>query len=360
MEGNISMQVYLLYGGKSAEHEISLSTAFQITQAIYYQYYSVIPIYITRTGTWLQGQTITEPAKFADNLRLEEADKKVQAINEHENSKGIKFLPNGFNVEDSVVFPVLHGPNGEDGTVQGLLETLNIPYVGNSVLASAIGNDKIMSKLLFKQAGIPVVPFEAIDAQAWKHDSESVIARCEGELLYPMYVKPASLGSGIGVTQATDVAELKNAIDDAFLLGSRVIVERGIAAREIEIGLLGNEEIATSVPGEILSFDDVYDRKLAMKEDHEARIPVELDDELLNKLVDFSKRAFAVIDGSGLARCDFFISANQDIYLNEITTMPGFYKNAMYPRLWEAVGLSYSDLIEELLQLALKKNQASN
>ncbi|MHC9532195.1 D-alanine--D-alanine ligase family protein [Dellaglioa sp. L3N] len=354
------MRVYLLYGGKSAEHEVSLSTAFQITQAIYYQYYSVVPVYITRTGKWLKGQTLTEPVKFADNLRLEEADEKNQATNEHENSKGTAFLPNGFNPEDSVVFPVLHGPNGEDGTVQGLLETLDIPYVGNSVLASAIGNDKIMSKLLFKQAGIPVVPFEAIDAQAWKNNASSVIARCEGELLYPMYVKPASLGSGIGVTKATDSLELRKAIDKAFEFGSRVIVERGIVAREIEIGLLGNEEIATSVPGEVLSFDHIYDRKLTMREDHDAEIPVELDEELLAKVVDFAKRAFAVIDGSGLARCDFFISANKDIYINEITTMPGFYKNAMYPRLWEAVGLSYSNLIEELLQLALKKNQANN
>ncbi|WP_409021594.1 D-alanine--D-alanine ligase family protein [Dellaglioa sp. P0083] len=354
------MRVYLLYGGKSAEHEISLSTAFQITQAIYYQYYSVIPVYITKTGDWLQGQTLNEPVKFVDNLRLREADEKRQATNNHENSTGIKFLPNGFDPEDSVVFPVLHGPNGEDGTVQGLLETLNIPYVGNSVLASAVGNDKIMSKLLFKQAGIPVVPFQAIDAQSWENNTASVIARCEGELLYPMYVKPSNLGSGIGVTQVNNSVELQYAIDNAFELGPRVIVERGIVAREIEIGLLGNEEIATSVPGEILSFDDVYDRKLAMKEDHEARIPVELDEELLAKIVSFSKTAFAVIDGSGLARCDFFISANQDIYLNEITTMPGFYKNAMYPRLWEAVGLSYSDLIEELLQLALKKNQANN
>lgn len=351
------MKVFLIYGGKSAEHDISILTAHSIVKEIYYNYYDVIPVYITREGDWLQGETLTSPVEHSEMLRLKESDKKEMAVAEAEISCGVKISPSDIQSEDAVIFPVLHGPNGEDGTVQGLFEVLNMPYVGCGVLASAAGMDKITSKQLFQQAGLPQVPYVPVFIYDWKHQPEVIFLRCEGSLIYPMYIKPANMGSSVGISKATNREELIEAIDKAFLYDRRVVVEQGVEAREIEIAILGNSDIHASVPGEIVKLKDFYDYdEKYINGGTELQIPADLSEELVEKLQSYAMEAFRALDGSGLSRCDFFVTSGNEIYLNELNTLPGFTKFSMYPLLWEYTGLKYSDLVEELIQLALKRH----
>jgi D-alanine-D-alanine ligase len=230
------MKIYLIYGGKSAEHDISILTAHSIIKAIYFNYYEVVPVYITKAGAWIQGQSLSEPVAFSENLYLEPGSERRFADSQDGKSYGELISPADIQSEDAVIFPVLHGPNGEDGTVQGLFEVLNMPYVGCGVLASASGMDKIVSKHLFQQAGLPQVPYVAVTRNDWKNDREKIFIQCEGSLIYPMYIKPANMGSSVGISKATNLEELTAAIETAFRYDRRVVVEQGIEAREIEIG----------------------------------------------------------------------------------------------------------------------------
>lgn len=350
------MKVFLIYGGKSAEHDISILTAHSIVKEIYYNYYDVIPVYITRDGVWIQGETLTEPVKHSEFLRLTAGETKQMATEEGQPSTGIAISPAAIKTEDAVVFPVLHGPNGEDGTVQGLFEVLDMPYVGCGVLASAAGMDKIVSKQLFQQAGLPQVPYVPVTKFDWENNKEEIFKRCEGSLIYPMFVKPANMGSSVGISKATDATELVAAIEKAFEYDSRVVVEQGIEAREVEVAILGNADVHASVPGEIVKKVDFYDyEEKYINNTVELNIPAVLPDELVEKLQEYAAIAFRALDGSGLSRCDFFVTSNNEIYINEVNTMPGFTQFSMYPLLWEHAGLKYSDLVEELIQLALKR-----
>ncbi|EST90182.1 D-alanine--D-alanine ligase [Vagococcus lutrae] len=340
------MKIIALYGGQSAEHEISILTAYSMLQAFYYNYYQVQLVYITREGQLLKGPLLTEAPKLEEDLHLTV-----------DNAETISFCD--LVEEDTLVFPMLHGPNGEDGKIQGMLETLNMPYVGAGVLASACAMDKIMTKLVLQQIGIPQLPFVAVTKNDWRKDQEEVFRHCEGSLVYPMFVKPANLGSSVGISKAENQEELKASIDLALQYDHRVVVEQGIEAREIEIAVLGNEEVRTTLAGEIVKTVDFYDYDAKyINNDVTLQIPADIPEEIHEQARAYAEKAYLALDGSGLSRCDFFLTNNHDLFLNELNTMPGFTPFSMYPLLWQEMGLKYGDLIEELIQLGLMRHQA--
>ncbi|HLQ74839.1 MAG TPA: D-alanine--D-alanine ligase [Alloiococcus sp.] len=340
------MNIFLIYGGKSAEHEVSIVSAYNIVKEINFEQHIVKPIYITREGKWVKGDDL----KTAEHINSQ-IDMIVS-----EDQPAFDF--NELRQEDAVAFPVLHGPNGEDGTVQGLFEVLDVPYVGCGVLASSTGMDKIISKALFEHAGIPQLPYVPVNQKRWKLDQDEVIQSIESELSYPMYVKPANMGSSVGISEAKDQNELRQAIVLAFEFDHRVVVEQGVIAREIEISILGNEDVNTSVPGELVKDIQFYDYESKYENNNVTlQIPANVDNNIITKLKDYAAKAFLAIDGSGLTRADFFVTENNEIYINEVNTFPGFTPISMYPKLWENTGLSYHDLIEELIQLGIKRHQ---
>lgn len=350
------MKVVVIYGGKSAEHDISILTAGSIIKEIYFEYYDVQPVYITKEGTWLKGEALKAPVAFDQALRLTEGLEARFATVEGEVSTGIRIQPSDIAGSDTVVFPILHGPNGEDGTIQGLFEILDLPYVGCGVLASANGMDKIASKHLFQQAGIPQVPFVPFVKADFKKSPEAIYNRIEGTLRYPVFVKPANMGSSVGVSKATNREELTTAIEEALKYDRRIVVEQGIDAREVEVAVLGNDEVNTSVVGEVVKQAGFYDyNEKYINNTTTLQIPAAIPEEVSAKIREYAETAFRAIDGSGLTRCDFFLTETQEVFINEVNTMPGFTQFSMYPKLWEAMGISYKDLVEELIRLALKR-----
>ena len=341
------MKITLLYGGQSAEHEVSILSAFSVLNAIYYDYYQVQLVYITKDGQWVKGPLLTQKPESQEVLHLtwEGEVKTGQIIN-----------PGAIKEEGTIVFPLLHGPNGEDGTIQGFLETLKMPYVGTGVLASACAMDKIMTKYVLQAGGIPQVPYVPVLAMQWKQNPQLIFEHCEGSLLYPMFVKPANMGSSVGISKAENREELEVALNEAFLYDTRVIIEQGIEAREIEVAVLGNEDVRTTMAGEIVKDVAFYDynskyidNKIVMQ------IPAQVPDEVQQKAQEYAKKAYTMLGGSGLSRCDFFLTNKNELFLNELNTMPGFTQFSMYPSLWEKMGLPYGDLIEELIQLGLNR-----
>lgn len=352
------MKITILYGGQSAEHDISILSTHNICQLIMYDVYSVQPIYITRDGQWIKGAEMEEPSQFAEQLRLVPAQVASWAEREDQESTGVLIQPGEIADGETIVFPVLHGPNGEDGTIQGFLEVLDLPYVGAGVAASAVGMDKIMSKHLFDQIGLPQVPYIAFADREWREERESLIAKCEGSLLYPLFVKPANLGSSVGISQVEDSSELEAAIEAALQYDSRIVVEQGIRAEECEVAILGNDDAHASVVGCLVKEADFYDYdEKYINNTVEIQIPGDIPEQIASQMQEYALEAYRAIDGTGLARVDFFLTANDDIYINEINTMPGFTQFSMYPSLWQHTGLDSRDLIEELLQLGLKRHQ---
>lgn len=337
----------LLYGGKSAEHEVSLSTAKAVTQALNFDEYEVHPIFITLEGEWLIGPQLTAPVETIDQLQFEAnkvPNNMIHFINAH--SK------NPFDV----IFPLLHGTNGEDGTVQGLLEVMNVPYVGNGVLASAAGMDKVIMKQLFEIAGLAQTPYTYFIRSEWENDQEGILAKCE-KLKAPLFVKPANLGSSVGISKAVTREELITAIKLAFRYDRKIIVEQGIAGREIEMGVLGNDKPKTSVAGEIKPVTEFYDYDSKYKDGSTALIiPAEIPDTVVGKMSEMAKAAFKILDCSGIVRADFFVTANEEVLINEVNTMPGFTPVSMYPLLWQHTGVSYPELINQLIGLALERH----
>lgn len=343
------MKIFLIYGGKSAEHDISILSAHSIVKEIYYDYYEVVPVYVTRDGQWLKGRPVTTveevPSEEAMRLNKDSLD-----------ARGTDFDFSELKEENSIAFPVLHGPNGEDGTIQGLFEVLDVPYVGAGVLASACGMDKSISKILFHSEGLPQVPYKKILKNEWDVEPENAIDKCQENMSYPMFVKPANLGSSVGISKAESRDQLLEAVNKAFQYDRLVIVEQGVDAREIEVAVLGNEDIHTSVPGELVKQQAFYDYESKyLNNEVVLQIPADLSDEIKVQLREYAARAFSSIQGSGLSRVDFFLTNENEIYLNEINTFPGFTQFSMYPRLWESTGLAYGDLIEELIQLGLQR-----
>ncbi|MEI5994610.1 D-alanine--D-alanine ligase [Candidatus Enterococcus mansonii] len=348
------MKITLLYGGRSEEHDVSILSAYSVLNAIYYNYYQVQLVFISKDGQWVKGPLLSEKPESKDILNLTWSDD--GEIDKWGEFTGKVIQPCDIQEEDTIVFPVLHGPNGEDGTIQGFLETIGMPYVGAGVLASANAMDKIMTKYLLQTAGIPQVPYVPVLKSNWKENPKKVFEQCEGSLIYPVFVKPANMGSSVGISKAENREELQNALEEAYRYDSRAIVEQGIEAREIEVAILGNEDVRTTQPGEIVKDVDFYDYNSKYIDNQiTMQIPAEVPDEVHQKAQEYAKKAYTILDGSGLSRCDFFLTSKNELFLNELNTMPGFTQFSMYPLLWENMGLKYSDLIEELIQLALNR-----
>ena len=336
----------LVHGGKSAEHEVSLSTARAVTQALDLNKYEVLPIYITVQGEWLKGEPLTAPVGEIEALRL----KSDQPQPDHIES----FLQGDM---PDVILPLLHGTNGEDGTVQGLFEVLNIPYAGNGVLASSAGMDKVVMKQLFAHAGLAQVAYVHFIRSEWKKHTEQLLDQMEAELVYPMFVKPANLGSSVGISKADDREALKQAIETALKFDRKIIVEQGIIAREIEMAVLGNDHPQVSVAGEISPTAEFYDYEAKYQDQTtELSIPAKVPDATAEHMKDMAIRAFKVLDCSGLVRADFFVTAEDEVLINEVNTLPGFTPTSMFPLLWQKSGLTYPELIDQLIELAIERH----
>lgn len=349
-------RVGVIFGGRSGEHEVSLASAQGIMNAIDRDKYEVVPIGITKSGHWLTGENIHEQLLKVAAGHPVLADQEADVEPSSENALTLPVSKTG---PLDVVFPVLHGPFGEDGTVQGFLELVGVPYVGAGVTASAVGMDKVICKNVFEAHGLPIVPYCVFLRRRWQTQPEVVIDRCEAELSYPMFVKPANLGSSVGIHKAKSQAELRAGLADAAQYDRKLVVEQGVEAREIEVSVLGNDNPIASVPGEVIASREFYSYA-AKYIDNSSKliIPAPLSAEQTKLAQELAVAAFKAIDGAGLARCDFLLEESTgSLYLNEVNTMPGFTPISMYPKLWEASGISYRELIDRLIELAIERHQ---
>ncbi len=354
-------RVAVLFGGRSAEHEISCISARSVIDALDPEQTEVIPVGISRDGRWhrLSGP----PALPTETGRMPEVTEGSGTEVELAAEAGSRELvaADGSREPIDVVFPVLHGPFGEDGTIQGLFELAGVPYVGAGVLGSAIGMAKDVQKQLFLQAGLPVGPFETTHEKDWEDDPESVEASAEA-LGYPLFTKPVNLGSSVGVSKVGSVAELAKGLEEAFRYARYALLEQAVeGAREIECAVLGNDEPVASVAGEIVpKGHDFYDYEAKYLDEDGAQllIPADLKPEVLEEVQRLSITAFRTTRCAGMARVDFFLLGEDELWLNEINTIPGFTSISMYPKLWEASGLPYAQLVERLLDLAVERHEA--
>ena len=354
------IRLALLYGGRSGEHDVSIASATSVMQAIDREKYDVLPVYLTPEGRWLPG---VEPVRLAagahpaaDTVALFSSDPQQPGLLPL--SEAEVQLRRAQSVD--VVFPLLHGTYGEDGTVQGLLELADVPYVGSGVLGSAAGMDKDVMKTLFAAAGLPVVPHLLVRRHEWERQPAAVRERVLQTLRLPVFVKPANLGSSVGISKVRDAAGLSEALDLACRYDRRVLVEQGLDCREFECSVLGNDEPQASVIGEIIPSREFYDYQAKYSDDEssELRIPADIDATLADNLRAMAVTAFQAVDAAGLARVDFFFETRTGkSYVNEINTLPGFTTISMYPKLWAAGGLSYAQLIDNLVRLAIERHQ---
>jgi D-alanine-D-alanine ligase len=345
----------LLYGGKSAEHKVSMQTAMAVIKALDLEKFDIHPIYITTEGQWVKGPQLTGPV---DNVKA------LEFKSEDAQSPTAALAPKVFNGNDNesqaldVIFPLLHGPNGEDGTVQGLLELLNLPYVGNGVLASAAGMDKVFMKNIFAQADLAQVAYVSFIRSEWEKEREASYLKVEDQLGYPCFVKPANLGSSVGISKCTNREELENAFIDAFQFDRKIIIEEGVVAREIEVGILGNDEPECSVAGEIIPKTEFYDYKAKYEDGDTALvIPADISDEVYDEIKEMAIRAYKALDCSGLVRADFFLTKEGKLLINEVNTMPGFTPFSMFPLLWKHTGVEYPELIKRLVDLGTERHK---
>lgn len=364
------VRVGLVYGGKSGEHEVSLQTALAVMKAFDYSKYELKPIYITKQGEWHAGGLLEAPLQEVAELQfgsssagagsgiaglltpaLDGFSEAAAAV-----SEGVEPGTNGLDV----VFPLLHGTFGEDGTIQGLLEMANLPYVGAGVLASAVGMDKIFMKKVFAHEGLPQCVYRYFNRTQWEKDPAYFIMEVEIALGYPCFVKPANLGSSVGISKANNREQLTEAIDNALRYDRKVIVEEFVDAREIEVAVLGNDEPQASVPGEIIPSNDFYDYQAKYVDGKSMmEIPARLPEETAEAVREMALRAFLAIDGSGLSRVDFFLrKSDGQLLINEVNTMPGFTPYSMYPLMWRESGVSYQELLDKLIELAIARHAA--
>jgi D-alanine-D-alanine ligase len=384
------IRVGILFGGRSGEHEVSLLSAASVLNAIDKEKYDVVPIGITKDGRWLTSEhaenlltgklvlesrhlragdpDITSPAAVL--ARGEAVVVPPEPVHRHtglvpfQTDAGLMRRASDRAINVDVIFPVLHGTFGEDGTIQGLLELADIPYVGAGVLGSAAGMDKDIMKSLFIAAGIPIVKHVTILRGAWQKDPKKVQKLVESKLVYPVFVKPANLGSSVGISKAHNRKELGPAIEEAAKFDRKIVIEQGVGgkkekAREIECSVLGNDEPEASVPGEIVPGKEFYDYTAKyVDEGSQLIIPAKLTKAETKKVQELAVAAFQAVDCSGLARVDFLMDPKtRKIFLNEINTMPGFTAISMYPKLWAASGLAYADLIDRLIQLGIERHE---
>lgn len=350
--------VGVFFGGRSGEHEISLLSARSILAALDREKYELVQIGIAKDGRWLSGEQVLEAFEAGDlgSLRpvtmLPEPDE--GALYWHEPDRPLEVC-----AQLQVAFPVLHGTYGEDGTVQGMLELADIPYVGGGVLASSAAMDKGLFKAVMRAWDIPVVDWVVLTAVDLETDFEAALEKAESLGPYPLFTKPANLGSSVGISRCKNRADLIEGLREAARYDRRVVIECGLEAREIEISVLGNERPQASVAGEIVPSDAFYSYKAKYQDDDsELIIPARIEADLMERARELAVRAYEAIDGAGMARVDFLLDRKTgELYLNEINTIPGFTKISMYPKLWEASGLSYPALLDRLIELALERHR---
>ncbi len=352
VEAEMGLKMALLYGGQSGEHEVSVMSAASVIQAIRGQM-EVAPIGITKEGQWIPGLS-PETLAQGGNWTVTGEDVPVE--------EGLIQNPAGFLLgslrrQVDLVFPLLHGPMGEDGTIQGLLELAGIPYIGAGVTASAIGMDKEMMKALFKQYALPIGDYLVYRRYEWENASEEIRKEIEDRLGYPCFVKPANSGSSVGISKAQNRTELDEAFKLAFTYDRKVLVEAFLDGQEVECGVLGNDQPEASVPGEIVPGAEFYDYEdKYVKNDAQLIIPARLTDTQRATVQELAVRAFKAIDCAGMARVNFFVLKRDGrIVVNEINTIPGFTMISMYPKLWAASGIPYPELIKRLAELALER-----
>lgn len=356
------LRVGLIFGGRSGEHEISFLSASSIIKAINKDKYTVVPIGITKEGRWispLDSELALQSGKI-------EGKSTVILLNDPSGNALIRTDDNqrfekSSNLEKiDIIFPILHGPYGEDGTIQGLLELANIPYVGSGVAASAISMDKDFMRIIFQQKNLPILKWMTIKRKEWQKNKEKILSLIQNDFEYPLFVKPANLGSSVGISKVHKKEELEKAIDLASSYDSKILIEEGLEdIREIECAVLGNDEPRASVVGEVRPAGEFYDyNSKYIDGGTQLIIPAELPGDVSKKVQEIALCAFKAVDAVGMARVDFFVSKKENkIYLNEINTIPGFTSVSMYPRLWMASGIPYPELIDRLIQLALERHQ---
>jgi D-alanine-D-alanine ligase len=373
------LRVGVIYGGRSGEHEVSVASAASIIKHLDRSRYEPVPIRIEKDGRWTladKAPTAISAADVIEHVRLEAArpvrpgreahlvahpgEDTVLAIERRASASNLD--PTGTatvtGVGLDVVFPVLHGPYGEDGTVQGLLELANVPYVGAGVLGSAVGMDKAVMKTLFIARNLPVGPYTVVLRPEWTADADAVSSRVTSDLRYPVFVKPANLGSSVGISKAKSEADLRNAMELALQFDRKIVIEAAIPdAREIECAVLGNDAPQASVPGEVIPSREFYDYEAKYLDDgSQVVIPASLSEAQVGEVQRLAIEAFRAVDCAGMARVDFFIARGGPIYVNEVNTIPGFTTISMYPKMWEASGLPYAALIDRLIALALERH----
>lgn len=369
MTRQTKIRIGVLFGGRSGEHEVSLRSARSVMAALDRDRYEVVPIGITKEGRWVAADVdalasglVGGDARSA-TLLPEPADASLMAVDPVPSDPAASSISTITTLD--VVFPVLHGTYGEDGTVQGLLELADVPFVGAGVVGSAVGMDKAIFKQVMTAAGLPVLPWVLCTRNQWRREPDAVIAAVESALPYPVFTKPANLGSSVGISKCRDRAELRAGLDEAARFDRRLVVEQGIhRARELEVAVLGNDEPVASVAGEVRPRREFYDyvakymAEPGSEDESELIIPAELAAGQAETIRELAVRAYKAIDCAGLGRVDLLLDDQSgQIYLNEINTIPGFTTISMYPKLWEATGMSYGELLDHLVDLALERHR---
>ena len=362
---NPKLRVGVIFGGRSGEHEVSLRSARSVMNALDREKYDVVPIGITKSGQWLTGDAMAlladgKPDAETTSVILPPAPP-TERDDQHALVPAEASSPNGMTSLD-VIIPVLHGTYGEDGTVQGLLELAGVPYVGAGVTGSAVSMDKAIFKYVMDANGLPQLPWVLVLTSWWQHDPEAIIAMLEDELTYPMFVKPANLGSSVGISKCKDRDELKAGLIEASQFDRRLIVEQGANIRELEVAVMGNDQPRASVVGEIRPKRDFYDYEAKyITDDSELLIPAPIDGTLAEQIQAMAIAVYMAVDCAGLGRVDLMLDKDSgELYVNEINTLPGFTSISMYPKLWEASGVPYSQLLDYLIEYAVSRNKVKS
>jgi D-alanine-D-alanine ligase len=355
--GGRKRRVVVIFGGRSAEHEVSVVSARSVLAALDPARYDVVTIGIDKSGGWHRLDALPAPA--APGALPAVGDSSGPGVGlAREPSDPALVEDDGTRQEIDVVFPVLHGPYGEDGSIQGMLEMAGIPYVGAGVLGSAVGMDKAVQKVLFAAAGLPGAPYEVVHEREWETDRSGVEARASA-LGLPLFVKPATLGSSVGISKVKQLDRLPAAVEVALSYARKALIERSVeGAREIEVAVLGNDEPIASIPGEIIPGAEFYSYEAKYLEDvSRAEIPARLPKVVAQEIRQMAVAAFQAVDATGMARVDFFYREPEEILVNEINTIPGFTEISMYPKLWEASGVPYAELVDRLVELAVERHE---
>lgn len=355
------LRIGVIFGGRSGEHDVSLMSARSVMDALDPHKYDIVPIGITRQGRWLAGDVMaalsagTEDAAQPATLLPDPSGRRLM----HLETQGTTGMSLSEVAALDVVIPILHGPYGEDGTVQGLLELAGLPYVGAGVTGSAVGMDKAIFKSVMVAHGINIVPWRLVLVSEWHKRGTVILDELEATFTYPLFTKPANLGSSVGISRCGNRSELVNGLDTAAQYDRRIVVEQGIDARELEVAVLGNDDPVASVVGEIRPRRAFYDYVAKyVSDDSELLIPAPLDERVADEVRSLALRAYRAIDCAGMGRVDLLLDRQDGtLYLNEINTIPGFTRISMYPKLWEASGLPYPALLDKLIELAIERHE---